>query len=170
MPFGLRDAPVNFQQLMKWMVAGLSGCAVNLDDVVIFLWHLLEWMCGVGVVAISPSIWPSAIISWRCCSSVILCAVGHQCSFFRATVKPMDGTRLMRLILQPPPICSPVHLPCIAHQRSSTLLHIKGDSNNRVPALSVTHMVLLSWDFSTSLSPTALTGNGGKAKAFSPIL
>lgn len=36
MSFGLRDAPARFQRLMNLVVAGLDGCAVYLDDVVVF--------------------------------------------------------------------------------------------------------------------------------------
>ena len=36
MSFGLRNAPSSFQRLMNHVVAGLEGCAVYLDDVVVY--------------------------------------------------------------------------------------------------------------------------------------
>lgn len=36
MSFGLRDAPETFQRLMNLVVSGLDGCAVYLDDVVVY--------------------------------------------------------------------------------------------------------------------------------------
>lgn len=36
MSFGLRNAPATFQRLMNMVVSGLEGCAVYLDDVVMY--------------------------------------------------------------------------------------------------------------------------------------
>lgn len=36
MPFGSRNAPETFQRLMNRLVAGLEGCTVYLDDVVVY--------------------------------------------------------------------------------------------------------------------------------------
>lgn len=36
MPFGLRNEPATFQCLMNRVVSGREGCAVYLDDVVIY--------------------------------------------------------------------------------------------------------------------------------------
>lgn len=56
MPFGLRNAPATFQRLIDRVVSGLAGCAVYLDDVVVYadpwethlqrvcaLFHRLVW-------------------------------------------------------------------------------------------------------------------------------
>lgn len=42
MSFGLQNAPAMFQRLMNLVVSGLKGCAVYLDDVVIYsdIWEV----------------------------------------------------------------------------------------------------------------------------------
>ncbi len=46
MSFGLRNVPTTFQRLMNRAISGLSGCAVYLNDVVVFsqTWeeHLIQ--------------------------------------------------------------------------------------------------------------------------------
>ena len=36
MPFGMQNAPATFQQIINHTIAGLEGCAVYLDDVVVY--------------------------------------------------------------------------------------------------------------------------------------
>ncbi len=36
MSFGLRNAPATFQRLMNQVISGLRGCAVYLDDFVVY--------------------------------------------------------------------------------------------------------------------------------------
>ncbi len=45
MSFGLCNAPATFQRLMNLVVAGLEGCAVYLDDVVVYsdMWDDHVW-------------------------------------------------------------------------------------------------------------------------------
>lgn len=47
MSFGLRNAPATFQRLMNRVIAGLEGCAVYLDDVVIYSDTCLEHKCQI---------------------------------------------------------------------------------------------------------------------------
>lgn len=47
MPLGLRNAPATFQRLLNQIVAGLEGCSVYLDDLIIYTdtWHAhLHWI------------------------------------------------------------------------------------------------------------------------------
>ncbi len=47
MSFGLRNAPATFQRLMNRVIAGLEGCAVYLDDVVVYSDTWLEHKCRI---------------------------------------------------------------------------------------------------------------------------
>ncbi len=50
MSFGLRNAPATFQRLMNQVISGLEGCAVYLDDLVVFSdsWEShLKHLCAV---------------------------------------------------------------------------------------------------------------------------
>lgn len=47
MSFGLRNAPPTFQSLMNRVVSGLDGCAVYLDDVVVYSQTWEEQLCGL---------------------------------------------------------------------------------------------------------------------------
>lgn len=59
MTFGLRNAPATLQRLMTMVVAGLKGCTVYLDDVVIYseTWKehvnqicaLFEWLAEANL-------------------------------------------------------------------------------------------------------------------------
>lgn len=48
--FGLRNAPATFQRLMNRVVAGLKGCAVYLDDVVIYSETWAEHVDQIGAL------------------------------------------------------------------------------------------------------------------------
>ncbi len=47
MSFGLRNAPATFQRLMNRVIASLEGCAVYLDDVVVYSDTWLEHKCWI---------------------------------------------------------------------------------------------------------------------------
>ena len=73
MSFGLRNAPVTFQRLMNTVVAGLDGCAVYLDDVVV---HSNTWGAHLEVIrALFRRL-------FEACLTVNLA----KCEFARATV------------------------------------------------------------------------------------
>ena len=36
MPFGMKNAPATFQRMFNGVMAGLDGCEVYLDDVVVY--------------------------------------------------------------------------------------------------------------------------------------
>lgn len=73
MPFGLKNAPATFQRLMNHVVAGLEGCAVYLDDLVVF-----------------SDTWPSHLQRIRslfvCLAEANLTINLAKCEFARATV------------------------------------------------------------------------------------
>lgn len=101
MSFGLRNAPATFQRLMNMVVAGLAGCAVYLDDVVVY-----------------SDTWDSHVARIRALfdrlSSARLTVNLAKCEFARATVtylgrvvgqgkvRPVDAK--VRAILQYPPL------------------------------------------------------------------
>lgn len=73
MPFGLCNPPATFQRLMNRVVAGLSGCAVYLDDVVIFSNTEEEHLQRVGAL-FDRLVWANLTVNLS------------KCEFARATV------------------------------------------------------------------------------------
>lgn len=52
MSFGLRNAPATFQRLMNLVISGLEGCAVYLDDVVVYSQTWEEHLCQLRALFI----------------------------------------------------------------------------------------------------------------------
>lgn len=73
MPFGLRNAPATFQRLMNRVVSGLEGCAVYLDDVVVYSDSWEEHICRVQAL-FQRLVWARLTINLA------------KCEFAKATV------------------------------------------------------------------------------------
>lgn len=73
MPFGLRNAPATFQRLMNTVVAGLDGCAVYLDDVVVLSDTCPEHIQRIHAL-FDRLVWPNLTINLA------------KCEFAKATV------------------------------------------------------------------------------------
>lgn len=73
MPFGLRNAPATFQRLMNRVVSGLSGCAVYLDDVVVYSDTWEEHVQRIGAL-FKRLVWANLTVNLA------------KCEFARATV------------------------------------------------------------------------------------
>ncbi len=73
MPFGLRNAPATFQRLMNEVVSGLQGCAVYLDDVVVYSETWEEHLCRIKAL-FDRLVWANLTVNLA------------KCEFARATV------------------------------------------------------------------------------------
>ncbi|XP_053294792.1 uncharacterized protein LOC128455141 [Pleuronectes platessa] len=73
MPFGLRNAPATFQRLMNRVVSGLTGCAVYLDDVVVYSDTWEEHVQRIGAL-FDRLVWANLTVNLA------------KCEFARATV------------------------------------------------------------------------------------
>lgn len=77
MPFGLRNAPATFQRLMNRVVSGLEGCAVYLDDMVVYSDSWEEYVCRVQAL-FERLVWARLTINLA------------KCEFAKATVTYLE--------------------------------------------------------------------------------